>query len=139
MIREIKKKFLTGNEYYDLVSKLCSIIPINKYKMVCGIPRGGLSLAVYMSYNLNMKLKENDANHVLDVSVYTEEECKKILIVDDLVDTGKTILDNELNLFFDVACLYKKPWSKYQPTYFVEETDLWIVFPYENPSEIPNR
>ncbi len=133
------KKFISGNEYYKLAEQLCSIIPPNKYKMVCGIPRGGLPLAVYLSHNLNLKLKENDVDHVLDVSYYTEAECKKILIVDDLIDTGKTVLENELYRFFDIACLYKKPWSKYQPTYFVEETDLWIVFPYENPSEIPNR
>jgi len=52
---------------------------------------------------------------------------ENILVVDDLVDSGKT-----LSLCHsDIAVLYKKPTSIKEPTFWVGETDKWVVFPYE--------
>jgi len=30
-----------------------------------------------------------------------------------------------------LASIFLKPWSRVRPNYFVEETDEWIVFPWE--------
>jgi len=74
--------------------------------------------------------------HISDIS--------KVLIVDDLVDTGETlknIKQGEREIKFDSAVIYYKPRSIVIPTYFVEQVNNsdWIIFPYEKPDEIPNR
>ncbi|MCI4436611.1 MAG: phosphoribosyltransferase [Ignisphaera sp.] len=62
---------------------------------------------------------------------------KKVLIVDDVSDSGRT-----LQVVIDLArlhgakevrsaTLYLKPWSITIPDYYVRETKSWIVFPWE--------
>jgi len=60
-----------------------------------------------------------------------------ILVVDDLVDTGKTIK----GLLQDTAVIFYKPRSIVKPTFYVTEVpnDEWIVFPWEHLDEMPNR
>ena len=64
---------------------------------------------------------------------------KRLLVVDDVADEGSTLAgvkerlaqtangDAEIRLL----TLYKKPWAKVIPDYWAEETDRWIVFPWE--------
>jgi hypoxanthine phosphoribosyltransferase len=57
-----------------------------------------------------------------------------ILIIDDIIDSGETILAAKKKIrkrSSDVAVIFKKPWSKVKPDYYVEETDKWVVFPWE--------
>ena len=60
-----------------------------------------------------------------------------VLIVDDVADTGETLLlvkEHVSALGADTiktATLHKKPWSKIKPDFFVSETDSWIVYPWE--------
>ena len=62
---------------------------------------------------------------------------KKLLVIDDLVDTGVSLNTAIEYLTFRgpkdirVATLYYKPWSKIKPDYFMETTDAWVVFPHE--------
>jgi hypoxanthine phosphoribosyltransferase len=61
---------------------------------------------------------------------------KRILIVDDIVDSGES-----LRLVCDVlrreggeglsATLYHKPWSCFKPDYYFEDVDSWVIFPWE--------
>lgn len=62
---------------------------------------------------------------------------EKVLIVDDVSDSGRT-----LQVAIDIAriygakevktaTLYLKPWSITVPDYYVAETKSWIVFPWE--------
>lgn len=65
----------------------------------------------------------------------------KVLIVDDLVDSGKTlkgVYDKIQENFPEVmevrsAVVYKKPCTSFAPTYYanIVENDLWLVFPNE--------
>jgi len=62
---------------------------------------------------------------------------KKVLIVDDVSDTGatlKVIVDHLKSLGASevrVATIHYKPWSEFMPDYFIEETTKWIVYPWE--------
>lgn len=64
---------------------------------------------------------------------------QRILVIDDLVDSGKTMAAavKELGLWnplsIETAVLYKKDCSVFEPTYFAEcvPSDRWIVFPWE--------
>ena len=62
---------------------------------------------------------------------------KKILLVDDVVDTGKSVKLVETHLrnngasSIKIASVYYKPWSIAIPEYYQKETQLWIIFPWE--------
>ncbi len=62
---------------------------------------------------------------------------KKILLVDDLADTGESLecaldyLSLKKPKVVQIATLLYKPWSKVKPHYFVEEATEWVVFPHE--------
>lgn len=62
---------------------------------------------------------------------------KKVLIIDDLADTGTSLQTAAEYLTYrgpediKIATLYYKPWSKLRPDYFIETTDAWVVFPHE--------
>lgn len=62
---------------------------------------------------------------------------KKLLVIDDLVDTGTSITTAIEYLTFrgpsdiKIGTLYYKPWAKIKPDYYIETTDAWVVFPHE--------
>lgn len=62
---------------------------------------------------------------------------QRILLVDDVVDSGDSIefareyLQKMGVATVETASLYYKPRSKYTPDYFAEETTAWIIFPHE--------
>ncbi|MCE4620563.1 MAG: hypothetical protein F7C33_06020 [Desulfurococcales archaeon] len=62
---------------------------------------------------------------------------KKVLIVDDVSDTGLTLelAVEAVNLFMPsevrTASIYIKPWTKFVPDYYAYTSDAWIVFPWE--------
>lgn len=100
------------------VDKLAQKVEVSKkrYDSIFGVPRGGVPIAILLAKALNRTLLDN----VNQISSNT-------LIVDDLIDSGKTreqFKDNEF------AVVYTKPHSP-KPTYSVEAIDGWIRFPYE--------
>lgn len=120
---------------------------------IIGIARGGLAPTSYLAgqacfNNRNVttiSVKSYEGDQQGDISFTFPVDCKQlekynnILIVDDLVDTGKTVefvknhFKNELpNNSIKIAALYYKPKkSVIKPDYYVEETSDWIVFPWE--------
>ncbi len=62
---------------------------------------------------------------------------RRVLVVDDVADTGKSLeaVVTELrkhDLDIRTATLYRKPWAEFNPDFFAEETDAWIIFPWEH-------
>lgn len=60
-----------------------------------------------------------------------------VLVVDDVSDSGNSLIVARDYLEglgvgeVRVATLHYKPWSGYRPDYFADETDRWIVYPWE--------
>ncbi len=117
--------------------------------LVLGISRGGLLVAGALAYALGVK---NTAT--MSVVFYTgvderlempmllppvpdlvDLETKRVLIADDVADTGATL---ELVRDFCAGCvaeariavLYEKPRSTVAADYTWRRTDRWIVFPW---------
>ena len=62
---------------------------------------------------------------------------KRILVVDDVADTGRSLIVAKDYLKkkgaseIKVATLHFKPTSGFKPDYFVETTTAWIAYPWE--------
>ena len=62
---------------------------------------------------------------------------KKVLIADDVADSGeslKVVKEHVLHqgaAVAKIATLYYKPWSAVKPDYYEKETSKWIVFPWD--------
>ncbi|MFQ5788593.1 MAG: GTP cyclohydrolase I FolE, partial [Thermodesulfobacteriota bacterium] len=99
--------------------ELAKKITTNSYTGVYGIPNGGILPAYIIAEELDIPLIDKLEDGAL--------------VVDDLIDSGKTI--NSLNgKGIDVAVLYRKPHS---PTtkYHLKEIDEWIDLPHEGVGE----
>ena len=79
-----------------------------------------------------------------DISSTTQDYGNNILICDDLVDSGDSLIYTKKfllnyksfkgkNINFKTAVLHKKPLSKITPDYVVEKmpTNDWLVYHYE--------
>lgn len=62
---------------------------------------------------------------------------EKVLLFDDVADTGESLIYARDHLLengvaeVDTAAIFYKHHSKIKPTFFAEETEAWVIFPYE--------
>ena len=120
---------LTWGCYKYLVGLVAKQIEPGRYTHVYGVPRGGLIPAVMLSHRLGLKL-------LVDLPfVKPKVSPMEILVVDDLVDSGRTLL----HCSYDTATLLVKPDSSVKPKYFGAVTSKIVIFPYENKKEVMDR
>lgn len=110
-------------EIQELVKKVFEKTKDLELETVYGHPRGGLVPAVMLSHKLGIPLitKLEDIN-------------SKTLFVEEIIDSGKTLIELEDKLNSSVVVsLTKRYTSKFEPYYFAKliEDDTWIVFPWE--------
>jgi len=142
-------RYISWPEYGNLAEALAEKVRSTGrvFDLVIGIARGGIPVAMVVSDHLNVKIDfinvksysgiaERSQPRIL--STLTEDIAgKSILLVDDLVDHGVTMdivsryLAERDPKVLETAVLFKKPWSKAEPTYYLEVVDKWIVFPFE--------
>lgn len=114
-----------------------------------GVSRGGLVLARIMSDLLDIQnvhivkceyysdLGKTTRKPMITQGVPGDIRNKHVLIVDDVADTGESLIEIKRYLVskkpksMKVATLYIKPWSKVLPDFNVGRTNSWIVFPWE--------
>ena len=115
------------------------------FDAILGIARGGLSMAQMLGeyydlrevYSINTigyeDTQKNDTVEVFNIPVL--KEAGKVLIVDDIVDTGDTLIETlaVLNkeyprVTFITASLFYKKTAKIAPTWYVKEPQGWIEF-----------
>lgn len=126
------KRRVSVIDYEKTIFELIAKIPKEKYDVVHGIPRGGLIVAAYISYQLDMEI-------MVEYGLHIPKE--RVLVVDDLVDTGIT-LEPFVEAGYDTATLFRKQRGSVQPTYCVNNdinNKYWILFPYEREDEAINR
>ncbi|MBU6414855.1 phosphoribosyltransferase [Patescibacteria group bacterium] len=99
--------------------KIAARIAPHNFKNIFGPARGGLALAVKLSHLLDIPFAEKPSGP------------NDTLIVDDIADTGKTLLPFSRNgytiitLFYHKKCSYK-PWL-----WLREKKEKYIIFPWE--------
>ncbi len=134
---KVKKKFVTWEEYTNMINQLQYWIEYERPEgmddeigAIYGLPRGGLPIAVSLSHRLGLPLLMD----YYDRKIVTD---KKILVVDDIADTGHTLKDfeNKNNI---ICTLHYHEDSMVLPDYYCKlKGDDWIVYPWETEFEEP--
>ncbi len=142
-------RYISWSEYGNLAEALAEKVRANgkKYDLVVGIARGGIPVAMVVSDHLNVKIDFVNVKSYNDIGKRTAPrilttltegvEGKDVLLVDDLVDQGDTMsfmkryLLDQKPRSLETAVMFKKPWSRTEPDYFLESVSEWVVFPFE--------
>jgi hypothetical protein len=139
------------NQIYEMLLNLAEKIRKNNFKpdIIVGVSRGGWPPARVMSDLLdNPNLANVRAEFYLGVAETKGEPTltqpvsmtiagKKVLVVDEVADTGKSLKLVKEHIIekgateVKIATVYYKPWSIVKPDYYEKETSKWIVFPWE--------
>lgn len=145
----MEKKFVT----YDYISFLVDLLEqrvAKDYDFIVGVGRGGLIPATMLAYRLKKKIVNfgintyDDMVQTKDYSIYQPliipTKKSKILVVDDICDTGQTFniirdqycTPNE-HLTFEFASLFVRDSKSHLVDYYglsVSE-GIWLDFPWE--------
>lgn len=146
-----EREILTWTRFGESNRELASVIRLSGYRpdLVIAIARGGMLFAGGLAYALGIK-----ACDALNIEFYTgigetlsepavlkplldadALEGAKVLLVDDVADSGRTLrlavdLLSERAAEVRSAVLYTKPTTIIQPDYTWAMTDRWITFPW---------
>ena len=149
-----KKLWYDWHEMRRDVNTLCRAVMLDKYdpNVIVGIARGGLLPGIMMSHWMQKPFKPIIAA-LRDFPEWEDylprKSDKRILIVDDICDSGKTFekihkhivekrdeIDRD-NLEIRFAALWWNNECDFEPYYYVQECakdseDIWIHFPWEH-------
>jgi hypothetical protein len=141
----------TWSQIYDLlINEAKKIVAENFHPdVVVGVVRGGLIPArIIVDLLENPQLATLQIEHYLSIATARDMPTlkqpisvpvsgRKVLIVDDIVDTGKSLrlaiehLKQQGATQTKTATLYYKPCSDLVPDFYERQTSNWVVFPWE--------
>lgn len=114
---------------------------------IVAISRGGLAFGHILSDFLRVPIWTIAIQSYTDIQqqgeikitakLQTSIEGKHILLVDDVADSGKTLiraveyLKEAKPSKITTMTMFYKPHSIFRPDYFAKQTNKWIIFPYE--------
>src|SRR3989449_4021943 len=146
----VEFRYIDWTDYGKLVAELTDRIRSRgqTFDLIIGIARGGIPVAMVIADQLEVQIDFINVKSYTGVaarekprivSTLTEDvKGKRVLMVDDLIDEGDTMstvlayLKPRKPKSLSTAVLFKKPWSKHEPDYFLEVLDKWVVFPWEH-------
>jgi len=156
---DLERETLTWETFGDAAQDLARVIAGDGFRpdLILAIARGGMFVAGALGYALSVKNLHlmnvefyNGVGSTLDMPVMlppvpsaVDFSQKKVLIADDVADTGKTL---ELVRSFVVehvaearcAVVYEKPTSLVKCDYVWKRTEAWINFPWSSlPPVVP--
>ena len=120
------KVYITWEGYDSYIDSITNWVKTSNLNLgaVYGLPRGGLPIAVSLSHRLHLPLLMD----YYDRKIVTD---KKILVVDDIADTGHTLKDFE-NKHNIICTFHYHEQSIIEPDYWIhKKDDDWIVYPWE--------
>lgn len=158
MSSELEFEVPSWEQIYELLLNLANRIRKANFRpdVIVGISRGGWPPARIMSDLLeNPELASVKAEFYLGVAETKGEPMitqpvsvsvmgKKVLVVDDVADTGKSLrlvrshLREHGATEVKIATIYYKPWSTLTPDWYEKETSSWVIFPWERKETVRN-
>ena len=151
MASELEFEIPSWDQIYELLLNLACTVRRTGFKseIIVGVSRGGWPPARVMSDLLEnprvanvaaefyIGVAETKGKPVITQPVSVSVEGKKVLVVDDVADTGESLrlvrshLEEQGATEVKTATIYYKPWSVIIPDYYEKETRSWIIFPWE--------
>lgn len=151
MTSELEFEIPSWNQIYELLLNLANKVRRNGFKpdLIVGVSRGGWPPARVISDLLEnprlanvatefyVGIAETKGKPIVTQPVSVSVKGKKVLVVDDVADTGESLqlvrvhLGEEGATEVKIATIYYKPWSVLIPDYYEKETSSWIIFPWE--------
>ena len=148
---DIKFEIPPISDIYNYIAKLAEDVKKSGVKIdtIIGISRGGLVPVRFISDFLlipDIKIisatfyigpKKKMEKPIIYTSVGEEIVNKNVLLVDDVADTGETLMAVKKYILekgakeVHIAVIYKKPWNKAEINFYARETDAWVIFPWE--------
>ncbi|MBE6478386.1 MAG: phosphoribosyltransferase [Propionibacteriaceae bacterium] len=155
-----EKEILTWEGFGAATRELAQTIVDSGFvpEIVIAVARGGMIPGGALTYAIGVKLTD-----AINVEFYTDIaktlpdpillaplldtesiKDKRLLVVDDVVDSGRTmelVIDLLKGYGADVrsAVLYTKPTTVIQPDYSWRNTDRWIAFPWSADGPVTRR
>ncbi len=133
-------------KYIRAIDKIADYFKDEKFDVIIGLTRGGLIPAVRLShamdtpmlpFNPHLLHSNGDERGKVKLPI-SPVVCKRILIIDDISDTGKTFdkcvkFFKKRGFYIQTAAVYiNKKVTCYTPTYEVYDSHKrWVKFPYE--------
>lgn len=151
MGRNLKFEAPSWDEIYSMMLRLARRVRESHFEpeVIVGVSRGGWPPARIMSdllenQNLaNMKvvfyrdIGLRNKRPVITQPVSSRVKGKRVLVVDDVSDTGHSLRVVSAHLRtrgagkVKVCTLYLKPGSVFTPHFYARKTSKWIIFPWE--------
>lgn len=133
------EQYLDWVETIGMIDQLYNVTKaLFEPKVILAIPRGGLIPGVILSHRFNVPLVITNSHKRVPKKI--ERLGNRILIVDEIADTGDTLLRVKRQCLekgyatgsdIKIAVLCVKPWSVVEPDFVVMKTDHWVIFPWE--------
>ena len=144
---------ITMNDVKDQVNMIYTEMIYNKYTpdLILGVQLGGLVPALMLAKKFNVRaigsIRMGDMGRPIFDSKLSSSLAKKILIIDDICDSGKTmhaifhdlpLFNKNDKLFSSAALIYKVHTSTWDPTFkgMTTDSNAWIQYPWEWNDEI---
>jgi xanthine phosphoribosyltransferase len=144
----LKKYYYSYNEFLEDIKILSKDIKKFNPQAIVAVARGGVSAAHFIANALDNRnlftinsVHYNNQKKLDYIKVFNIPNLngfKRILIVDDIIDSGDTIKEvlnrlksNYKDIDFKVATLFYKKSAKFKPDYFAKEAKAWIDFFWE--------
>jgi len=146
----------TWNQIYAMLRRQAEKILCSGFKpdVIVGVTRGGwiptrilsdlLGIGELATVGIEFYLgvAETLNEPVLTQQASVDVTGKKVLLIDDVADTGKSLLLAREHLHqrgaaeIQIATVYRKPLSVVAPDFYEKETQRWVVFPWDTKETI---
>jgi len=141
-------KYYSYDNFKTDTNRLLLEIKEFKPEVLVGVARGGLTLSHAIAEGLNIRNVQTLSTQLYDKTqkrnnICIDGECKfedvqKVLVIDDIADSGDTLkaimemLHSKYpKVEFKTATLFYKKTSVYEPDFWINEADEWIDFFWE--------
>lgn len=118
-----------------------------KLDLIVAVARGGLTIAQLLTDFLQLPITsftvvsyrdlQQESIPKITFKIGSQLNDQRILLVDDISDTGKTF-ERGIEYLKELgakkiktASVLIKPWTTFVPDFYVQKTDRWAIFPYE--------
>jgi len=144
----MEKYYYSYSEFCKDAKALVGMVKEYKADAILAIARGGLTLGHYMGIGLDIRDvyainsihydNTNKLDYIKIFNIPNLKEHKRVLIVDDIIDSGDTmaeilqILSQKYpDIEFKTVSIFYKPTAKVNPDFTLKEAKEWIDFFWE--------